>query len=86
LSTSSPFDFSKDVAANAASLGITDTADPCLKTNFTPNTNCIDPVTHQIAFDKFLCVRHRPRPAVIENGPYVIYPPAHNNFFRAGIS
>jgi len=48
------FDFSKNVAANAASLGITDTSDPCLKSNFTPNANCIDPVTHQIEFDKFL--------------------------------
>ena len=48
------FDFSKNVAANAASLGITDTTDPCLKSNFTPNANCIDPVTHQIEFDKFL--------------------------------
>ena len=48
------FDFSKNVAANAASLGITNTTDPCLKTNFTPNLNCIDPVTHQIEFDKFL--------------------------------
>ena len=52
------FDFSKDVAANAASLGITDTTDPCLKTNFTPNTNCIDPITHQITFDKFLFWDH----------------------------
>jgi phospholipase/lecithinase/hemolysin len=52
------FDFSKDVAANAASLGITDTSDPCLKTNFTPNLNCIDPVTHQITFDKFLFWDH----------------------------
>src|SRR5499425_72455 len=48
------FDFSRNVAANAASLGITDTTDPCLKSNFTPNANCIDPVTHQIEFDKFL--------------------------------
>src|SRR5262249_44268679 len=47
-------DFSGNVAANAASLGITDTTDPCLKSNFTPNANCIDPVTHQIEFDKFL--------------------------------
>ncbi len=52
------FDFSKDVAANAASLGITDTTDPWLRTNFTPNLNCIDPVTHQITFDKFLFWDH----------------------------
>jgi len=52
------FDFSKNVAANAASLGITDTTDPCLKGNFTPNINCIDPVTHQITFDKFLFWDH----------------------------
>jgi len=52
------FDFSKNVAANAASLGITNTTDPCLKTNFTPNANCLDPVTHQITFDKFLFWDH----------------------------
>ena len=52
------FDFSKNVAANAASLGITDTTDPCLKGTFTPNINCIDPVTHQITFDKFLFWDH----------------------------
>jgi phospholipase/lecithinase/hemolysin len=52
------FDFSKSVAANASSLGITDTTDPCLKANFSPNANCIDPVTHQIEFDKFLFWDH----------------------------
>ena len=46
--------FSAAVAAHASDLGITDTTDPCLKTNFTPNANCVDPVTQHILFDKFL--------------------------------
>jgi phospholipase/lecithinase/hemolysin len=52
------FDFSRDVAANAASLGITNTTDPCLKTNFTPNLNCIDLAAQKITFDKFLFWDH----------------------------
>jgi phospholipase/lecithinase/hemolysin len=52
------FDFSKDVAANAASLGITNTTDPCLKANFSPNANCFNLATQQITFDKFLFWDH----------------------------
>jgi phospholipase/lecithinase/hemolysin len=52
------FDFSKDVAANAASLGITNTTDPCLRGNFTPNLNCIDLAAQKITFDKFLFWDH----------------------------
>ena len=46
--------FSAAVAAHASDLGITNTTDPCLKSNFTPNANCFDPVTQHILFDKFL--------------------------------
>ena len=48
------YDFSAAVAAHASDLGITNTTDPCLKANFTPNANCVDPVTQHILFDKFL--------------------------------
>ncbi len=46
--------FSAEVAAHAADLGITNTTDPCLKSNFTPNANCFDLATQHILFDKFL--------------------------------
>ncbi|HYM31599.1 MAG TPA: SGNH/GDSL hydrolase family protein [Candidatus Cybelea sp.] len=48
------FAFSTDVANNAAALGITNTTDPCLKGNFTPNANCFDAQTNTILFSKFL--------------------------------
>jgi phospholipase/lecithinase/hemolysin len=46
--------FSAAVAAHASDLGITNTTDPCLNSNFAPNANCFDPVTQHILFDKFL--------------------------------
>ena len=46
--------FSAAVAAHAADLGITNTTDPCLNSNFAPNANCFDLATQHILFDKFL--------------------------------